>query len=117
MLLVVDDQPSASLVLQKLFERAGIATECQTNGDGALAFMKNTKPALVILDYTMPGKNGLDVFKEMRADPNLADIPVLFFSAVENGAKREALGLGAAGWLTKGSVGWVELLTKVLELH
>src|SRR5438105_14413049 len=115
MLLVVDDHPSECIGLKKLVESAGVPTECRTAPDDALRFMRSAKPALVVLDHMMPRKTGLEVFAEMKADPVLSDVPVVFFSATEDGERQQALSMGAVGWLVKGSVGWRELYSTVKD--
>jgi two-component system phosphate regulon response regulator PhoB len=95
--LVVDDEaPLRELIVVTL----GDAFRCDEAGDGeeALAKLKAEPPDLVFLDVMLPGLSGVDVLREMRADPALHDVPVVVVSAwqapqdvavaLENGADR-----------------------------
>ena len=72
------------------------------DGDEALALARDTKPDLVLLDMMMPGRSGLDVLAELRADPELAETPVVMLTARTQAADREAAAeAGADRFLTK----------------
>jgi two-component system alkaline phosphatase synthesis response regulator PhoP len=75
-ILVVDDDPDALIFTRAVLEDNGASVSEAENGDDALALMRERKPDLVTLDLGMPGKDGIEVFCEMRDDPALADIPV-----------------------------------------
>jgi CheY-like chemotaxis protein len=117
MILVVDDLPDTCRVLVRLLRISGYQAECVSSGDQALAVMKAIKPQLVVLDEMMPGKSGMDVLKELKAKPELSDVPVLFYSASYDPHKaEEARQAGAVDWLVKGSTQWTELLGKISTL-
>ncbi|MBI4172781.1 MAG: response regulator [Actinobacteria bacterium] len=72
------------------------------DGDEALALARDTKPDLVLLDVMMPGRSGLDVLAELRADPELAETRVVMLTARTQAADREAAAeAGADRFLTK----------------
>jgi len=72
------------------------------DGDEALALARGSKPDLVLLDMMMPGRSGLDVLAELRADPELAESRVVMLTARTQTADREAaVAAGADGFLTK----------------
>lgn len=72
------------------------------DGDEALALARDTKPDLVLLDMMMPGRSGLDVLAELRADPELAETRVVMLTARTQAADREAAAeAGADHFLTK----------------
>lgn len=72
------------------------------DGDEALALARDTKPDLVLLDVMMPGRSGLDVLAELRADPELAGTRVVMLTARTQAADREAAAAaGADRFLTK----------------
>ena len=72
------------------------------DGDEALALARDTKPDLVLLDMMMPGRSGLDVLAELRADPELAESRVVMLTARTQAADREAAAeAGADRFLTK----------------
>jgi CheY-like chemotaxis protein len=68
----------------------------------ALAKVRELAPDLVVLDYLMPGLDGVTLFKQLQADPDLARIPVVFLTASAEKDKAESMrALGAAGVLIK----------------
>jgi CheY-like chemotaxis protein len=79
-ILVVDDEPPLrELVVVTL----GDVYRCDEAGDGeeALARLRDGQYDLVLLDVMMPGRNGLEVLREMRDDERLRDVPVVVLSA------------------------------------
>src|SRR5437763_1707134 len=79
MILLVDDLADSCRALVRLLKLSGYQAECVSSGDQALAVMKAIKPQLVVLDEMMPGKSGIDVLRELKSRPELADVPVLFY--------------------------------------
>jgi CheY-like chemotaxis protein len=103
MVLVVDDHDDTCRLICRLLKKFGHPAACVTDPFDAIPRMREVAPTLVILDQTMPGRTGLDVFREMRASADLGAIPVIFYSAAfEAGVAKEALGLGASEWIVKG---------------
>lgn len=81
-LLVVDDQPMNLQVMNAILspEYEVLAV---TSGDKAIELCKKTLPDLILMDVIMPQKNGWEVCKELKADPELAGIPVIFVTGLE----------------------------------
>ena len=75
-ILVVDDEPDTLAFIAAVLEDNGAEVLQARDGNQALAAARREKPDLVTLDITMPGKDGGQVFEEMRSDPELRDIPV-----------------------------------------
>jgi CheY-like chemotaxis protein len=75
-ILVVDDEPDVRVFLSTVLEDAGAEVLQATDGDEALAIMAREKPDLVTLDLSMPGKDGVETFGEMRKHPEVKEIPV-----------------------------------------
>ena len=100
-ILVVDDEsPLRELVVVTL----GDAYACDEapNGDAALKLMRKRRYDMVVLDVMMPGRSGIDVLREMRADEALRDVPVVVMSAWQSTADIDAaLAAGANGFLPK----------------
>lgn len=100
-LLVVDDQPINIQALYQVF-----ATDCQvlmaTDGAKALSLCREQLPDLVLLDVQMPGMDGYEVCAQLKADPQLADLPVIFVTAHQD-AEAETRGLtaGAVDFIAK----------------
>jgi diguanylate cyclase (GGDEF)-like protein len=100
-ILVVDDNPLNIRVLN------GVLSEehevlFATNGPDALNIARNRKPDLILLDIMMPGMDGYEVCKRLKADPVTAPIPVVFITAL-NQSEDEVRGLecGAIDYITK----------------
>ncbi|MDE7479601.1 MAG: response regulator, partial [Lachnospiraceae bacterium] len=86
------------------------------SGKIALRFLKSKKVDLILLDYEMPEMNGPAVLAELRADPNLAGIPVVFLTGINDVEKiKSALALKPQGYLLK-PVDKSALLEKIHEL-
>jgi diguanylate cyclase (GGDEF)-like protein len=100
-ILIVDDDPGAIQVLARMLEDLGDVCMA-TDGQEALRLMVSQRPDLVLLDADMPGLDGFAVCQTLKADPDLADIPVVFVTA-NRSAEFEVSGFdaGAADYITK----------------
>ena len=100
--LVADDDPSILDFTSRVVTKAGHRVLRADRGDVALELVRKERPALVLLDVLMPGLDGLEVCRAIRADAALAKTPVLLVSAMGEerlvAATRDA---GADGYLTK----------------
>ncbi len=98
--LVVDDDPTVSDVVRRYLERAGIDVTLAADGPAALAALAADRPDLVVLDLMLPGIDGLEVCRRMRADD--PDVPVVMLTALGEEADRViGLELGADDYVTK----------------
>ncbi len=99
--LVVDDSTENIDVLVSLLE-AEYKTKAATTGERALAIARNTPPDLVLLDVAMPGLDGYEVCRRLKADVRTRDIPVLFVTA-KGSIEDEERGFesGAVDYITK----------------
>jgi CheY-like chemotaxis protein len=80
--LVVDDDPDIRETLRECIEAEGVPVVCASDGREALeALAMGLRPSLVVLDLMMPGMNGWQVLAAIRADRELADLPVAVISA------------------------------------
>lgn len=112
MILVVDDHTDTCDALQMLLQRRGYQVQCVHSGYGAIAWMRQRKPDLVILDSMLPGMTGMEVLRAMRADGYLSDVPVVFYSADTDPLHfMDAVRLGVHGIIAK--PGWEQLLSEV----
>lgn len=85
-LVAEDDPETAAAIKATLEERLPITVDHVTNGALVLDQIMATHPDLVILDVSMPGLNGLDVFDLLRASASAVDVPVLFLTAMPDRA-------------------------------
>jgi len=74
--LVVDDEPDARIFISTVLEDQGAITETACDGIEALEKVRAAHYDLMTLDLGMPGKNGVEVYHELRQDPELFDLPV-----------------------------------------
>ncbi len=80
--LVVDDEPDFAAIVQTNLEKEGFQVEVAYNGDEGLEKVYASPPDAIVLDIMMPGKDGYQVCKELKADDKYADIPVILLTAV-----------------------------------
>lgn len=100
-ILIVDDDTSVVLALGKVLGKIG-HTRFATDGQQALALIQRSPPDLILLDMEMPGMNGLQVCAALKADPETADIPVLFITShTESAFEEMVFNAGAADYVPK----------------
>ncbi|MDH3292520.1 MAG: response regulator [Gemmatimonadota bacterium] len=94
--LLIEDDPAQRGALARLIRRQGLAVVEAADGTAGLELARRRPPRAVVTDYQLPGMNGLDVLRAMRADPALASVPALLIGG--QGApqtQRDAKTLGA----------------------
>jgi CheY-like chemotaxis protein len=79
--LVVDDDPQVLRLLRVNFELEGYDVALASNGEEALAAVAAELPDVMVCDVMMPGIDGLEVVRRLRADPATAKLPVVVVSA------------------------------------
>jgi DNA-binding response OmpR family regulator len=89
-ILVVDDDPIIVSLLQVNFEIEGYDVLTATGGEAGLAQARSGSPDVVVLDVMMPGIDGLEVARRLRADPATRSIPVVMLSAKAQAADIQA---------------------------
>lgn len=106
LVLVVDDDAATRDLLARFLRREGFAVRTAADGEQGLNLARELRPTAVLLDVMMPRMDGWSVLSALKADPKLADIPVLMVTVVQE--KGLAFSLGAADYLTK-PVEWSRL--------
>lgn len=100
--LVVDDTPTNIQVLFDLLDAAGYRVAIAKSGEIALQRIQRHLPDLILLDVMMPGMDGFEVCRRLKADAQTQDIPVLFMTALTDTVNKvQGLQLGAVDYLTK----------------
>lgn len=89
-ILIVDDEPDVGKLIGLMLERNGFEVVTVTSGPEALATAAEIMPALILLDIMMPGMDGYEVCRQLRADPQLSPIPIIFLTAKNEVADRIA---------------------------
>lgn len=99
-ILIIDDQPGIRLLLDEVFKREGFHTVLASNGIEALRKADESEPDAVLLDMKIPGMNGIDILKRLKAEK--PDLPVMMMTAYgELDLIEESVALGAARYFTK----------------
>lgn len=100
-ILVVDDVPSNIDVLVAIL-RSDYKVKAATSGERALALARASPPDLILLDIMMPGMDGYEVCRRLKADPKTSAIPVIFVTALsEEANEEEGFAAGGVDYLTK----------------
>jgi len=97
--LVVDDDPDARELLSRHLQRGGYAVRVAANGEEAMHLARTLQPDVVTLDVMMPRMDGWAVLSAMKEDAELAEIPVIMATVVDN--QSIGFSLGAADYLIK----------------
>src|SRR5688500_17370662 len=101
-ILLVEDEPSLVEALSFILEQVGFEVESTSDGDEALRRMRRQPFAAVLLDIMLPGIDGFDVLRAIRADRALAATPVIVLTAKgQANDRRTAEVIGASAFITK----------------
>jgi CheY-like chemotaxis protein len=115
-ILVVDDEEEIRRVMRLTLTIAGYDVREAENGEKALESLRRNPPDLILLDVLMPGMDGFEVCRIVRADPATADIPILILSArTDTQSKEEGFRAGATKYLTK-PISPPQLLHHIVEV-
>jgi serine phosphatase RsbU (regulator of sigma subunit) len=103
-IVVIDDNENDLQVTKRLLDRRGYDAIPATSGEEGLRLAYQLLPDAIIVDYRMPGMDGFEVTRRIKADPQLQTIPVLMLTGSDSAAHVvEGLGAGAEDFVTKGS--------------
>ena len=97
--LVIDDDPTVHDLMHRFLSKEGLRMVAASHGEEGLQIAKALHPALITLDVLMPGMDGWAVLTALKADPDLAEIPVIIVTIGDD--KQMGYALGAAEYLTK----------------
>ena len=97
--LVIDDEPAVREIVQRFLTREGYRVETAASGEEGLRLARAAAPDVITLDVLMPGMDGWAVLAALKADPRLADVPVIMLTIVEE--RNLGYALGAAEYLVK----------------
>ena len=101
-ILIVDDNPLGREALGELLHQQGYTLAFAADGPEALKQAAALAPDLILLDVMMPGMDGFEVCRRLRADANLAEVPVVMVTALDDKAMRlRGLEAGADDFITK----------------
>lgn len=99
MILIVEDEPKLAALVRDYLQAAGYETECLADGSAVVATVRSRAPELVLLDIMLPGRDGLDVCRELRT---LSDVPIVMMTArVDEIDRLLGLEMGADDYICK----------------
>lgn len=100
--LLIDDVPHNLKLLRFILSKAGATIMEATCADEARAQLTGALPDIILMDILMPGTNGYDLCRQLKAQPDTAHIPVIFLSALNEGMdKAQAFAVGGSDYVTK----------------
>jgi signal transduction histidine kinase len=101
-ILIVDDDPSARETAVAMLEGAGYHIEEAKDGSQALQMLEHLQTDLILLDVMMPGMTGFEVCRRIRATPELAEVPIILLTALDDHASlMQGIESGADDFLSK----------------
>ncbi len=101
-ILVVEDEPNIVESLSFLMKKAGFVVRVARDGDAAIRTIESAAPDLVLLDIMMPRRDGYEVCRTIRANPDWDDVRIVMLSAKGRDLdRRKGLELGADDYITK----------------
>jgi signal transduction histidine kinase/DNA-binding response OmpR family regulator len=98
-ILVIEDDPSTVRLLREFLEPAGYSLRVAPTGEAGLALARERRPSAVILDVLLPGLDGWEVLRRLKAEAGLRDVPVVIVTVVDE--RGIGLALGAVDYLVK----------------
>jgi signal transduction histidine kinase len=102
LILIVDDIPTNLDVISQALEDAGFELAIATSGERALLQVEREMPDLILLDVMMPGIDGFETCRRLKANPQTCDIPILFMTALSDvDSKLQAWAVGGVDYITK----------------
>jgi signal transduction histidine kinase/DNA-binding response OmpR family regulator len=111
--LVIDDDPTVHDLMQRFLSKEGLRMRAASSGAEGLRLAHTLRPAVITLDVLMPGMDGWTVLTGLKSAPDLADIPVIMLTIMDD--KGMGYTLGAADYLTK-PIDW-ERLAAILRKY
>jgi len=100
--LVVDDEPNIVQSLEFLMTAAGFEVRIARDGDAALAAVAERVPDLILLDVMIPGRDGYEVCREIRGNPDWQAVRIIMLTARGRQSERQrGIDLGADAYVTK----------------
>jgi CheY-like chemotaxis protein len=102
LVLVIDDSPTITKVVQLVLTKAGYQVQTAADGEAGLEAVRAQRPDMILLDFVMPRMNGYNFCRELVADPALRDIPVVLMSAKgDQVGERFVKVMGIVDYITK----------------
>lgn len=102
LILLADDDITTLTMVSARLQRVGYDVVTASRGDDALALTLGRRPLLIVLDLDMPGMNGIEVTRTLRADPSFGSTPIILLTSHSDDEHTEAgLAAGANAYIVK----------------
>lgn len=113
-ILIVEDEDALAKVLVEKFQRENFEVKLAMDGVEAVSLANSFKPDIIALDIMLPKKNGVDVLREIKANPDLNTIPVIMMSNLDGDEDiKNCMALGAVDYFVKSQHLLKEIIEKV----
>jgi two-component system, OmpR family, alkaline phosphatase synthesis response regulator PhoP len=100
--VIIEDDPDIRELVERTLDKAGFQFFSAGDGQSGLVLIQKKHPALIVLDIMLPGLSGFEICRRIKADPRLAQIPLIMLTArAEESDVLLGLGLGADDYITK----------------
>ena len=100
--LVVEDNPLNLELATDLLEVAGFEVISAQTGEAGIKLAREAQPDLILMDLSLPGMDGIEATKALKADPQTSGIPIVAVTAhAMKGDEQKALAAGCEGYITK----------------
>ena len=93
-ILIVDDKPHNIKVLFDILNQSGFRVSIAKSGESAIAKVQDALPSLILLDVMMPGIDGFETCRRLKANPETQEIPIIFLTLMKSSTKSKPLLLG-----------------------
>ncbi|MBI5306339.1 response regulator [Candidatus Wolfebacteria bacterium] len=115
--LIIDDDKFIRTVYESQLQQENIDVELAPDGESGLVKAKSAKPDLILLDMILPQKDGFEILKELKANSNLKNIPVVVFSSLsQQNDIDEAFKLGAIKYLPKDTYSPAQIVEEIKNI-
>jgi CheY-like chemotaxis protein len=102
LVLLVEDNEANQLLARSVLEREGYRVEVAGAADEAMAKLAERIPNLILMDVQLPGRDGLSLTRELKADPTTRSIPVIALTAhAMTGDREQTIAAGCLGYIAK----------------
>jgi DNA-binding response OmpR family regulator len=83
-ILIIDDEPEITEIVEVFLSNAGYTVVAENTAADGIKTARKIRPAVILLDIMMPGKDGYEVCNELKLEPTTADIPVIFLTGKDS---------------------------------
>ncbi len=117
-ILIVEDSPPQALKLKLALEHNGCSVYWSETGLGGLGMAQQKRFDLIVLDVELPDINGFEVCRRLKADPTLADIPVVMLTTLDHAeAVMTGLEAGAVDYIPKDAFAEIVLIETIKQMN